>query len=71
MQKLPKWLTTTVNVITAVATAALPALVDSGVMSAQVATFVGAVLAAIAGGHHTTNLAAVLAARKASQSPAS
>lgn len=70
MQKLPKWLTVTVNVVMAAATAVLPALVDSGVLTAQVATFIGAVLAAIAGGHHTTNLAAVLAARKASQTPA-
>jgi hypothetical protein len=55
---LPPWLYRVFATTTALALVIVPVLVDNGVITARLGAIIGAVVAAFAGGGHTTSLVA-------------
>ena len=68
---IPPWLYRAFAVLTALALVIVPVLVDNGVITARLGAIIGAVIAAFAGGGHTTSLVAGRALASAKQQPAS
>ena len=68
---LPPWLYRAFAILTALAVVIVPVLVDNRVITAHVGAVIGAVIAAFAGGGHTTSLVAGRAAASAKSQPAS
>ena len=67
---IPPWLYRAFAVLTALALVVVPVLVDNGVITARLGAIIGAVIAAFAGGGHTTSLVAGRALASAKQQPA-
>lgn len=63
----PKWLSAIVNITTAIATVVLPVLVDNRVISSAAGAVAGAIIAALAGGHHVTAVAVNRSTNSAAQ----
>lgn len=67
---IPPWLYRVFATTTALALVIVPVLVDNGVITARLGAIIGAVVAAFAGGGHTTSLVAGRAAARVKQAAA-